>query len=184
MTGMMPYNQGQCMESEIPLCNEYIELEMLSCAAENFNGYLYDMEAAAIYQAGSYYFGPHQMMFLKVVSDKGAAAEVSKEKITHLMETYQEVLFDFIEGLPAIIYGNQRKANALQQEEMRIETLCADLHCSKVMRDSLTQHIHYWELAGSNYTSVIQDMYREGLLPCKDKREGKSCFEELKRRLF
>lgn len=34
---------------------------------------LYDMEAAAVYQAGAYYFGPHQMTFLKVVTDHGVA---------------------------------------------------------------------------------------------------------------
>ena len=52
------------------------------------------------------------------------------------------------------------------------------------MEDSLKNHIHYWELAGIDYVSVIQDMYREGLLPCRDKREGKLRFEELKKRLF
>lgn len=36
---------------------------------------LYDMEAAAVYQAGAYYFGPHQMTFLKVVTDHGVAGD-------------------------------------------------------------------------------------------------------------
>lgn len=167
------------------LQEEAIVTGMLPCNSEdNFDGNLYDMEAAAIYQAGAYFFGPHQMMFLKVVSDQGAAAEVSKEKVHHLMETYQETLFDFIGGLPVIAYGDHRNAEVLQQKEIRMETLCADLHCSMAMRDALRQHIHYWELAGKEYASVIWDLYREGLLPCKDKREGKSCFEEIKRRLF
>lgn len=167
------------------LQEESIVTGMLPCnSEENFDGNLYDMEAAAIYQAGAYFFGPHQMMFLKVVSDQVAAAEVSKENVHHLMETYQETLFDFIGGLPAITYGDHRNAEVLQQKEIQMETLCADLHCSRAMRDALRQHIHYWELAGREYVSVIRDMYREGRLPCKDKREGKSCFEEIKRRLF
>ncbi len=44
------------------------------------NELLYDMEAAAIYQAGSIYAGPHQLSFLKLVSDSGetvAAKEIS-----------------------------------------------------------------------------------------------------------
>lgn len=167
------------------LQEERIVTGMLPCnRLENLDGTLYDMEAAAIYQAGAYFFGPHQMMFLKVVSDQGAAKEVSKEKVMHLMETYQETLFDFIGGLPAIAYKARRKAEALQQKEIQMETLCADLHCSKAMRDALRQHMHYWELAGRDYASVIRELYREGLLPCKDKREGKLCFEEIKRRLF
>lgn len=167
------------------LREEAIVTGMLPCnREENFDGTLYDMEAAAIYQAGSYFFAPHQMMFLKVVSDQGAAATVSKEKVHYLMETYQDALFDFMGGLPAIAYGDHRNAEFLQQKEIRMETLFADLHCSRAMRDALRQHIHYWELAGREYASVIRDMYREGLLPCRDKREGKSCFEEIKRRLF
>lgn len=167
------------------LQEETIVTGMLPCnSQEHFNGNLYDMEAAAIYQAGAYFFGPHQMMFLKVVSDQGAAAKVSKENVHHLMETYQETLFDFIGGFSAIAYADQGNPEDLQQKEIRMETLFADLHCSKAMRDALRQHIHYWDLAGKEYASVIGELYREGLLPCKDKREGKLCFEEIKRRLF
>ena len=38
-------------------------------------GILVDMEAAAIYQAGNYYYAPHQMLFLKVVTDHGTTQE-------------------------------------------------------------------------------------------------------------
>ena len=174
VTGMLPCNQEEYRKS--------VDIER--SLAENSSGNLYDMEAAAIYQAGSYFFGPHQMMFLKVVSDTGLAKEVSKEKVKHCMETNQEPLFKFIEEISIIAQENKQRDNIFQQEEVQMETLYTDLHCSKVMRDSLKQHIHYWELAGIDYVSVIQDMYRGGLLPCRDKREGKLCFEELKRKLF
>lgn len=212
VTGMLPCNRDEYKAMRMQSCNskEYALSESSSCNreediapdtlcrnnekdsarlyVESASGNLYDMEAAAIYQAGSYFFGPHQMMFVKVVSDAGMATEVSKEKVKHCMEVNQEILFDFFEGLPTNISGNQGKEDTFQQEkiqwETQMETLCADLHCSKVMRDSLKQHIHYWELAGTDYASVVRDMYREGLLPCKDKREGKWRFEELKKRLF
>lgn len=32
---------------------------------------VHDMEAAAFYEAGNFYYGPHQMIFLKVVTDHG-----------------------------------------------------------------------------------------------------------------
>ena len=207
VTGMLPYNREEykamrqsCNSeertmSEISFCNseEFIASDM-SCRnkekdnaklfAENVNGNLYDMEAAAIYQAGAYYFGPHQMIFLKVVSDAGMAKEVSKEKLKHCMEVNQEFLFDFIEKISAVTHESPGKENTFQQEEIQFETLCGDLHCSKVMEDSLRQHIHYWELTGIDYASVIQDMYQEGMLPCRDKKEGKLRFEKLKERLF
>lgn len=174
MTGMQPYNQEEYTKS--------VDSERLS--VENSSGNLYDMEAAAIYQAGSYFFGPHQMIFLKVVSDGGKAKEVTKEKVKHCMEVNQELFFNFIEKISAVTQESSGKENAFRQEEIQMETLCGDLHCSKVMEDSLRQHIHYWELAGIDYVSVIQDMYRESILPCRDKREGKLRFEQLKTRLF
>lgn len=174
VTGMQPYNQEEYTKS--------VDSERLS--VENSSGNLYDMEAAAIYQAGSYFFGPHQMIFLKVVSDGGKAKEVTKEKVKHCMEVNQELFFNFIEKISAVTQESSGKENAFRQEEIQMETLCGDLHCSKVMEDSLRQHIHYWELAGIDYVSVIQDMYRESILPCRDKREGKLRFEQLKTRLF
>lgn len=148
-------------------------------------GVLYDMEAAAIYQAGSYFFGPHQMLFLKVVSDGGTPEAVTNIQIERLLETHQDVLFDFVERLHMLPHSNVRKGKCSwgEREEL-IAKLCSDMHCSKTMGNSLEQHIRYLELTGTDYVSEIQEMYREGLLPCKDKREGKMRFEELKGRLF
>lgn len=149
------------------------------------DGSLYDMEAAAIYQAGSCFFGPHQMMFLKVVSDRGEVKEVSEKQTEHLMEKYQDCIVDYIRQIQMITQTNRGQENCLRrEEEALLEKLCTDMHCSKAMRDSLRQYIRYLTLEGREYGFVIQDMYEKGLLPCKDKREGKLRFEELKRRLF
>ena len=151
---------------------------------ESISDNLYDMEAAAIYQAGSYFFAPHQMMFLKLISNAETAQEVSGENVKHCMESNWDILFRIIEMISVVTQKSQKRETAFWQEKTQLTRLCHDLHCSKVMEDSLKNHIHYWELAGIDYVSVIQDMYREGLLPCRDKREGKLRFEELKKRLF
>lgn len=149
---------------------------------------LYDMEAAAVYQAGAYFFGPHQMMFLKIVSDNGAVNLTPKKQVEllnvdRLVGTYQNDLVNWVEKLIEIADRSRGREDDIK-DELILEKLCADLHCSKVMRDSLEQYIRYMELSGTDYVPVIQEMYREELLPCKDKREGKLRFEELKRRLF
>lgn len=146
---------------------------------------MYDMEAAAIYQVGIHFFGPHQMFFLKIVSDKGSAKEVTKEHATHFITQYQDCIFDFIKQLFDIIHKNSYyKIQISKEDERIIETFCTDLHCSKAMRDSLKQYIRYLMLSNTDYISIIQNMYREHLLPCKDKKEGKLRFEEFKKRLF
>lgn len=149
-------------------------------------GALYDMEAAAVYQAGSGFFGPHQMMFLKIVSDRGTAGEVTKEQTRRLMEKYQDEIADVIRRIQMVIQENGgRKADHSQAEkEELMEKLSGDLHCSKAMSDSLRECLRYLTLSGTDYMPAIEEMYEKGLLPCKDKREGKLRFEELKRRVL
>lgn len=48
----------------------------------------------------------------------------------------------------------------------------------------MRQYIQYLKLTEVDYISIVQNMYENNLLPCKDKREGKLRFEEFKRRLF
>ncbi len=183
VTGMLPWNGGEAVVTEV--VSRDGEKDSVAFSASNTGGDLYDMEAAAIYQAGSYFFGPHQMMFLKIVSDQGMAKGVTKEQVENLMETYRDVLSGYIQQIQSISDEISQKANYVQPEnETRIEKLCTDMHCSKVMRDSLRQHIRYLALTGTDYVPVIQEMYREGLLPCNDKREGKLRFEEFKRRVL
>lgn len=170
ITGMLPWND----EKNIPGVPIVIS-----------GKYLYDMEAAAVYQAGAYFFGPHQMVFLKIVSDSGTAKNVSEKQVVNLMESCQDIFFSFLKQLSLTAGKKNREEYCFHQEEDPvIEKLSADMHCSKVMKDLLKQHIRYLALSGADYASVIQDMYREGSLPCKDKREGKLRFEELKRRLL
>ena len=169
ITGMRPCNRT--------------DKDRLSVAA--YDGALYDMEAASIYQAGSYFFGPHQMLFIKLVSDHGNASEVSKDRVEKLMVQHQDVFCGFIRQLLQISLKIAGSKEPLDEETKQLtDRLCADMHCSKVMGDSLRMQIRYLSLTGEDVSVVIQQMYEDGLLPCKDKREGKIRFEEFKRRLF
>lgn len=176
MTKMLPYNND----------ND-------STAAQPCAEMLYDMEAAAIYQTGIRFVGPHQMQFLKIVSDNGvindtangAIKDVSGKQIIQLMENYQDCIFAYMNQLSAITQELTCRNNPLCSEDKPlIDTFCTDLHCSKAMRDSMLQYIRYLSLSGRDYRALIRDMYQKGLLPCKDKREGKQRFEEFKQRLF
>lgn len=175
VTGMLPWDREES-GSKLPAVNLAGASEAVSA------GTLYDMEAAAVYQAGSGFFGPHQMAFLKVVSDSGAAKAVFPKQAERLMEKYQDQIKDYILQVQRVTQNMCRKDYG--QEEEILEKLSTDLHCSRAMRDSLRQYIRYLTLEGAEYALTIQDMYEKGLLPCKDKREGKLRFEEFKRRVF
>ncbi len=152
---------------------------------EEADFYLYDMEAAAVYQAGSYYLGPHQMSFLKIVSDNGNCQDVTPRQIQELVGQNMESISQYITGLKAIL-REESQSDILQSRpaQAAYEKLCLALHCSSTMAGALRQHLRYCALSGVDYGSVVEEMYREGKLPCKDKREGKQCFEELKKRLL
>lgn len=127
----------------------------------------------------------HQMIFLKIVSDRGVLEAVSKEQISLLMETYQQRIFDYIELLSTISLKSRNCKAYLSPETVNlIKTFCADLHCTKAMQDSMNHFIRYLTLSDIDYVSIIYDMYEKKLLPCKDKKEGKQRFEEFKRNLL
>lgn len=175
------FEEAEILTGMCPLDHDGDEKRSLICP----DGTLYDMEAAAVYQAGSYDFGPHQMIFLKLVSDRGNAKGTSREQIEQLMEVYADRLYSFVEQLSHISSGQAKSADGCsEQMDMRTDKLCADLHCSKVMGDLLRQYIRYCALSGVDVEAVVSDMYADKKLPCKDKKEGKQRFEELKRRLF
>lgn len=147
--------------------------------------YLYDMEAAAVYQAGACYLGPHQMSFLKIVSDNGNTGNLTSEQIERLVSQNMDALTDYTENLQDIT-GREYQNDIFQESSRGQETeqLCLDLHCSRTMSQSLHQYIRYCILSDIDYSSVLEEMYSSGRLPCKDRREGKQCFEELKERLL
>ena len=125
------------------------------------------------------------MIFLKIVSDKGAASAVSQAQVVRRMESAGDTCCAFVTQLLQITSEYMQEAHRMDAElEQLTDRLCADMHCSKVMGDSLRQYVRYFSLAGGDVSAAVQAMYAEGLLPCKDKREGKKCFEALKRRLF
>lgn len=145
---------------------------------------LYDMEASSVYQAGACFLGPHQMSFLKVVSDDGNAGNVTPGEIEDLISKNTDALAGYIETLQAICRDGRRdpfSETALQEEWDR---LCLDMHCSRTMSESVRQHLRYCVLAGVDYASVLTEMYRRGRLPCRDKREGKQCLDELRKQLL
>lgn len=192
VTGMLPWNAGQDggrFGGQAPLAADLLpsntQADERMTAAGALAGMLYDMEAAAIYQAGIHFFAPHQMIFLKVVSDNGSAAEVSKEQVTSLMQNYQDCIIDYLMQTAAITKEHSDHNNEMNEKDKQIvETFCTDLHCSKAMRDSMRQYIRYMTLSGMDYIGMIRELYEKKLLPCKDKKEGKQRFEEFKRRLF
>ena len=151
-------------------------------------GVLYDMEAAAVYQAGIRLFSPDRMLFLKVVSDFGIAGQerMTAEALTGLLEQHVKEVAAFLTNLREAADEEEtlRNDGILQEDEAVLERLFAALHCSQTMRASARQYITYAALTGYDWKAELEEWYARGLLPCKDRREGKVRLEELKQVLL
>lgn len=152
------------------------------------HGALYDMEAAAVYQAGIRFFSPDRILFLKVVSDFGIAGQerMTAEALTGLLEQYVKEVAAFLTNLREAADEEEtlRNDGILQEDETVLERLFAALHCSQTMRASARQYITYAALTGYDWKAELEEWYARGLLPCKDRREGKVRLEELKQVLL
>lgn len=152
------------------------------------HGALYDMEAAAVYQAGIRFFSPDRMLFLKVVSDFGIAGQerMTAEALTGLLEQHVKEVAAFLTNLREAADEEEtlRNDGILQEDEAVLERLFAALHCSQTMRASARQYITYAALTGYDWKAELEEWYVRGLLPCKDRREGKVRLEELKQVLL
>ena len=152
------------------------------------HGALYDMEAAAVYQAGIRFFSPDRMIFLKVVSDSGVAGQerMTAEALTGLLEQHVKEVAAFLTNLREAADEEEtlRNDGILQENEAVLERLFAALHCSQTMRASARQYITYAALTGYDWKAELKEWYARGLLPCKDRREGKVRLEELKQVLL
>ena len=147
---------------------------------DSHNMALYDMEAAAIYQAANLYVGPHRIGFVKVVSDNGDIEGLTPDFIKKLMAEAVDEIASYVDMFVTDTHDMCRAEESTQFTNQ----LCKDLHCSKVMENQVRQLIKYLSLEGTDYMTYINKLYNEGRLPAHDKKNGKVCLDEIKRELL
>lgn len=145
---------------------------------------LYDMEAAAVYQAGACFVGPHQMSFIKIVSDRGEVRAVTPQKAEECICKNFPAITEYVDRFARNQRADRQENGQNIRENLWIEKVCEDMHCSVAMKNAMKQQIHYCRLAGIDYKKILKDGYQQGKLPCGSKREGKQYFEEFRKQLF
>ena len=162
---------------------------------------LYDMEAAAIYEAASAYLSPHQMTFLKIVSDHGSKEAVSRQAVTELVRDFLPKINSFIEKAQALFVtgdgGCRRdfvikegpakegcKYNDLKHEASNaatyIDKLALDMHCSATMTHQLASLVNYAVCLGQDYQTFFEKYYENGSCLVTDKRLAKQVIDEFR----
>lgn len=182
---------GRTFYPDMLMKTNLMECEIVTVARvlnEGRDSVVYDMEAAAVYQAAAFFVGPHRMHFIKLVSDAGE--RIDQSKITELFALQEEKICGYIDmllsvgGNKASMDDKTKGKNTVAESAWNMDRLICDMRCSKVMGDQLAQLIKYCRLSGIDYKAVLDEYYTNGLLPCESKREGKKCLFELKQRLL
>ena len=158
----------------------------MKVAAEGYD--LYDMESAAVYQAGNIYLGPHQMSFIRVVSDEGVETADREQAVSDLaarvnavINSHVEEISDYVEKLLALSEKEKYRGGISDKSsEGLVDKIIEDGHFSKVMQDQLRQYVKYAVLSGVDWEKAVQGIYEEGLLPTIDKRDGKKVLDRIK----
>ncbi len=149
-----------------------------------------DMEAYAIMFAATYYMQPHQLLFLKVVSDYATQTsnELKKEEISEWLtkaanHLITQLALPFTKGS---FFPETLELTQLSPMEITtLDTLASYLRLSKTMRYDLIQHILYHKCRnGETEQLLLQATNNPIIQACKSKIEGKIYFEQLKQRLM
>lgn len=132
---------------------------------------VYDMESAGVYVAANRRLGPHQMVFLKFVSDSGE--KVSASYLTQQASLYTDTIVEIVNFLQSC--GKQTFV-LNDEEKEQVETFAEKLHCTKAMKDRMYQLVQYAKVAGIPFAEKM-----EGYEEVNSKEEGKKALEAYER---
>ena len=94
---------GRTFYPDMLMKANFRECEIVTVARvlnEGCDSVVYDMEAAAVYQAAAFFVGPHRMHFIKLVSDAGE--RIDQSKITELFALQEEKICGYIDMLLSV----------------------------------------------------------------------------------
>ena len=132
---------------------------------------VYDMESAGVYVAANRRLGPHQMIFLKFVSDSGE--KISASYLTQQASLYTDIVVKIVNFLQSC----EKQTFVLNDEEKeQVEKFAEKLHCTKAMKDRMYQLVQYAKVSGIPF---IEKM--EGYEAVSSKEEGKKSLEAYER---
>lgn len=110
------------------------------------NDTVYDMEASAIYQAASFFVGPHQMAFVKVISDAGE--RIDSKKVETVFDEHEEAICKYVD---TAVECSDKLSDSMR-ENMR-----------NGMRDNVHTHDNTHDNTQDNRQDNTQDNAQESL---------------------
>ncbi|MBE6063085.1 MAG: 5'-methylthioadenosine/S-adenosylhomocysteine nucleosidase [Clostridium butyricum] len=148
---------------------------------ENINGDLVDMESSALYETALTFMQPHQIFFIKIISDylNTHFNEDNASKLKLLINNSSKKIIPWITELNEKF--NYSKDILSPKDIELIDKLSNNLKLSCTMKNQFKQIIKYNELLNNSFSDIISTTLH---LKCKSKKEGKIYLEEIKKRFI
>lgn len=171
-----PFAEGTVLTSPVPVT---------AGTEKRYNGpgiTVTDMEAYGIFCAGSIFLQPHQMFFIKTVSDYESGEQLNGMQVSELLSANVDKIFGWI--MPIHDELSKRRVSVFSDEEKTLLEKAAEaMKITVSMRHQLNQMMRYHKLLHGGFTAELTNFLEDRLKkPCKTKNEGKKCFEELRKR--
>lgn len=183
---------NRCFYPDILFKHPFEEGEVVTCSSvmreadiltkTGLQQKLFDMEAAGIYQAAAYFYQPHQIYFLKIISDHGQGGKLSTDKVTGLIQRNMNQITSWLQRLNQVQIAE--KEIFTEEEEACVKELSEKLLCSVTMEFKLRQLLQHYKLTQGSFLELVKEFSIEAGLPCTMKSKGKIYFEQLKARLL
>ncbi len=135
-------------------------------------GYLYDMEASLILSHVMKKTAPSRIAIVKAVSDDGSRRPAANE-VTALIRSYREEIGRIIGSL------------CLENEPVNYMPLPGsvyeELRLSQYMKNEFEDLVHYCAVSGKleKLNGILDEMRANGILPVRDKRQGRRVLDEI-----
>jgi len=136
---------------------------------------LADMEASGVYRAGILFFQPHQMFFIKIVSDYLQFDKIDPNSVNGLIERNLPEIAAWVTRL----HNSMKNTPSLfsQDEENMLAEISKNLRLTQ-----LRQAMCYYKLQYGSFSGHLSSFFeKENILPAENKYERKKCFERLMR---
>lgn len=137
---------------------------------------LYDIESAAFFKAAMLFCNAHQIAVLRYVSDKGNV--ISKDDLYSCSSRCAAEAVSYMERMQKRIVLPKEKD--FSEEAGWLNEL---FHGSVTMKNQCRQIISWCELSSVDWKKEVKRMQEEGILPARDKEEGKKILHEFKKRI-
>ncbi|MGN0144480.1 MAG: hypothetical protein ACI398_05815 [Clostridium sp.] len=140
---------------------------------------LTDMESSGIYESALTFIQPHEVFFIKIISDYLSTDKIDINIIKDILSKSADKIIGWINSIKDEFSFDD---TILSPKDIQaIDSICDNLKLSCTMKNELKQLAKYYVLQNNDFSEIIKYTH---MIHCKTKKEGKIYLEKLKQKFI